>query len=51
MTGCGVAEKPFVSMMGVVSSSTDGAARATSRAFGERKKEELEEEVEELEEE
>ena len=43
MTGCGVAEKPSVSMMGVVSSSTDGAARATSRAFGERKKEELEE--------
>ena len=43
MTGCGVAEKPSVSMMGVVSSSTDGAARATSRAFGEREKEELEE--------
>ena len=43
MAGCGVADKPSVSMVGVVLSSTDGAARATSRAFGERKKEELEE--------
>jgi len=43
MTGCAVAEKPSVSMLNVVSSSTDGAARATSRAFGERKKKELEE--------
>ena len=41
MTGCGVAENLSVSMMGVLSSSTDGAARATSRAFGERKKEEF----------
>ena len=41
MTGCTVAERPAVSMVKVVSSSSDGAARATSREFGERKEKEL----------
>ena len=43
MAGCSVAEKPSASMMNVVSSSTDGTARATSKVFGEREKAELEE--------
>ena len=37
-----LADKPAASMVNVASASSDGAARGTSREFGERKKEELE---------
>jgi len=43
MIKCGVANKPAVSRVNVLSSSSDGSTRATSRELGKRKQKELEE--------